>query len=880
MNRLATCLLFLVLWMWLARTAYGQSPFFQSYYLLKKSDLVQVNKIHQDTQGYIWIATNKGLFRSDGTRHLLVDGTSAEAVTALAEDSTGRIWIGSRSGKLAIIEPDLTATPFEPAEGSATAEVSDILFDRAGNLWFATYNDGLYYYAGDRLYRLDDADGLPDIFVYDIEEDADGNIWAGTDGGAVICSLNDRKVTVDVIEYADGLPDNIVRKIKSDGERMLLATQDAGIVFFDRNSRRVTPLVDSDWTFGAVIDMVADDEQVWAATSNAGLIVLDRHSSLLSNYPEAIQAPGTLLKDSEGNIWVGSRSSLVRCFNNFVQYIDAGEGDNVVAVAADASGGIWYALDEGLFHRRTDLRGIAHTTRKLEGTVYEKRKIISLYVDGAGAVWCGFYGEGAIRLDPVTGRVDDFSSKLRNGNVLSINGSGDEIWLATLDGAAMVRSQSGKLIVESIGKPEGLNADYIYQVFPDSRGRIWFASDREGVVMRDERGLHHYSREFGTKAVYGFMEDEHHDIWANVQLDGLYRLENTGFTRQTSDPNVSCVTNTRTGNLIIVHDLGIDIKSTSDSTVRRLGDEVGFEGRKANLNAITTAPDGMIYIGTDNGIVVFSEPSGVMSSPVPRINGLKAFNVSKPLVPGLELSHDENNVTISFLGFWYQNPAGLGFQYRLDGYDLDWIYTKDRNAVYSSLPPGDYTFRVRVSDTDDFSRAADVSLGFTVHPPFWRTTLFYLLIAFVLVIAGYSYIKWRERRLREDKLVLEERVRERTHQIQQKNEEIQAQAEEIKVINENLERRVHERTHELQRKNKALEEYAFINAHNLRSPVASIIGLVNLMSKVDLGPDEKEMIDHMKTSAERLDNVVRSITESIEKGAAYDFSEQDDDGID
>jgi signal transduction histidine kinase len=174
-----------------------------------------------------------------------------------------------------------------------------------------------------------------------------------------------------------------------------------------------------------------------------------------------------------------------------------------------------------------------------------------------------------------------------------------------------------------------------------------------------------------------------------------------------------------------------------------------------------------------------------------------------------------------------------------------------------------------------------VSFSFVINPPFWKTPVFFVLVAVAVVIAGYSYIRWRERSLTADKLMLEEKVRERTSEIQRKNEEIQTQAEEIKAINESLERRVHERTDELQRKNKALEEYAFINAHNLRSPVASILGLINLLSMAKLDRDGVELVNHMKTSAERLDNVVRTITESIEKGDQYDgFDEAGDDGID
>jgi signal transduction histidine kinase len=102
-------------------------------------------------------------------------------------------------------------------------------------------------------------------------------------------------------------------------------------------------------------------------------------------------------------------------------------------------------------------------------------------------------------------------------------------------------------------------------------------------------------------------------------------------------------------------------------------------------------------------------------------------------------------------------------------------------------------------------------------------------------------------------------------EIHLQNEEIQSQAEKIKAINDNLERIVAERTADLQRKNKALEDYAFINAHKLRSPVASILGLVNLAKDLRLDEDGKEILSHLRKSSEQLDDIVNSITKTIEK---------------
>jgi signal transduction histidine kinase len=237
------------------------------------------------------------------------------------------------------------------------------------------------------------------------------------------------------------------------------------------------------------------------------------------------------------------------------------------------------------------------------------------------------------------------------------------------------------------------------------------------------------------------------------------------------------------------------------------------------------------------------------------------------------LPYNENNLTFNFVGLWYQSPESTHFSYKLENYDRDWILTKNTSVTYSKLPPGSYMLKVKVSATEDFSDAKEASLAFIVNPPFWKTPPFYMVCVGLFVVGGYAFIRYRERTLQRDKIVLEAKVRRRTLEVQRQNDEIQAQneeimaqAEEIKGINENLELLVQERTTELERKNKALEEYAFINAHKLRSPVASILGLINLISKTHLDDDGKEINKRLKQSAEELDDIVRSITKAIEKG--------------
>jgi tetratricopeptide (TPR) repeat protein len=98
---------------------------------------------------------------------------------------------------------------------------------------------------------------------------------------------------------------------------------------------------------------------------------------------------------------------------------------------------------------------------------------------------------------------------------------------------------------------------------------------------------------------------------------------------------------------------------------------------------------------------------------------------------------------------------------------------------------------------------------------------------------------------------------------------LRQQSKEIALMNEGLEQRVIERTEALETQNKKLIEYAFINAHVLRSPVSKIMGLVNLM-EVDKTADPIEMIAYLKKSCSELDTVVQKITIALEEGESLD----------
>ncbi len=94
--------------------------------------------------------------------------------------------------------------------------------------------------------------------------------------------------------------------------------------------------------------------------------------------------------------------------------------------------------------------------------------------------------------------------------------------------------------------------------------------------------------------------------------------------------------------------------------------------------------------------------------------------------------------------------------------------------------------------------------------------------------------------------------------------------EEIKKMNNLLEERVRERTVALEEKNKYLAEYAFINSHLLRGPVCRLLGLIQLLSYTDFSEADSELLCYLRMAGEEIDTVVGKINMAIEKGSYFD----------
>ena len=195
----------------------AQVPHFVSHDFEVQYD-VSLNCIAQDKRGFIWLGTDEGLFRYDGTSYKQISApdTDSQSVTAITCGESETIWIGLASGKILLVDNSDKLVSWLPEEGLPSHPITGILEDLNGRLWISTYGEGVYVNDDGRLFNFDVQDGIIENQIYAMALDSLGKIWLATDNGISICRFMDRKKEVHNLNLADGLLDEIVYTLYAD----------------------------------------------------------------------------------------------------------------------------------------------------------------------------------------------------------------------------------------------------------------------------------------------------------------------------------------------------------------------------------------------------------------------------------------------------------------------------------------------------------------------------------------------------------------------------------------------------------------------------------------------------------------------------------------
>ena len=790
---------------------------FRNYRLERGQEGTLANNFIRDLElapdGSLWVATDGGgvsrwdpqTDRFTTWRHDAADSKtlSSDRIRTLAAAADGTIWIGTRENGLDRLDPKtgefvhLAHDPDNPGSLSNN-EVFDIAIAPDGALWIGTLS-GLNRIDPESLEIerfTDELVGMPgteDDYIRTLTFDADGLLWIGThDAGLCTLNIETREVTQNVADpdVPESLPGNQINALYIDSADRLWIGTEAGL------SLRL-PNHDTFQTFAhdgsdpltlgdnGVFSIFQDRGDVlWVGTRIGGVSKWNPRSWSFGHVSlETASADGgaanitAFTKPAEDEVWVGTfgdgilvadgYGDIVRRIVHDPENPESLGDDRVMTLMTDAGGSVWAGT------MRSGLNRIDPVTGLVERFVNDPEDPASLAANGVmslleastGHIWVGTFGGGVSRLDRETGRFDNFShvpgdeTTLNNPRATSLAESPTGIVFVGTDGGGLnvfdPETSNWQAMQHDPANAASLSSNTVYALHFDANGRLWVAS-RAGIdlLVPDRRSDYGYSvtplrgaAKLPRSDVFGVQSDTNGSIWLST-TNGLVSLQPEG------------------------------------GTVRNFHTEHGLQGEEFNFGASYRAPDGTIFFGGSGGYNRFQAENLEFNKMPPPIvlTGLSVMNepvdwaVATDVTRALELGYSDNIVTFDVAALDYAAPEKNLYAYRLDGFDARWNdLGNDRRITYTNLDGGDYTLRVKASNSDGVWNESSFSIPVSVaHPP-WRTWWAYL--GYLLAVALVVFYFWnrQQQKLRREfeySRRLEHEVKERTKLLDRRNSEL------------------------------------------------------------------------------------------------------------
>ncbi len=803
-----------------------------------------VSWITQDRTGFLWLATENGLFRYDGYTftHYQSDPYSPRSLSndillTVCTDRQGQVWSGSFNG-LNQYHPDrddFTRHYPDPAVTmSPTGNfIHRIAEDRKGTLWLATVGG---------LYRLDPGAGKParfapgepglsNSYVRSLLVDRRGSVWAGTERGLNRIDLPSGKVTQYLHDPDNlfSLSNNVVRSLYEDRQGNIWVGTEGGLNQLDPATGacrryRPDPARPGSLSSDTVLSVLEDDAGcLWVGTWN-GLNRREPGQQAFRAYYHDPADPGSmggntitaLFADRTGTLWVGTNQGVVRLTvdaSGFRRYFYSPASTksvdySVTALLEEDPGIYWLGTSKYLVRFDKARNGYRRYTLPNEPLC---RNVNALAKDKSGTLWIGTF-EGLFALRAGTDQITAFTH-LISDDIWAMHTSRDgTLWIGTVNGLYQYDPGRGRLagFRHDPGDPNSLSNNEVGNLLEDRRGNLWVGTARGGLnrLDRNTGRFYHYRHRPGDPAslssdtVTSLLEDTRGDLWVGTgkalnRLDGKRGV----FRRYLERHAIAGILEDNHRNLWLCYRDGISRLTIRTGACKDYGAVNGLQSQQYNSDCLRSTGGELLFAGA-NGLTVF-HPDSVRDAPCtslpPVITGFYLFN--KRVSPGgkmlpkniaevreIALSYEQFIFAFEFSALHFGHADKSQYAYKLEGFEKEWNYTGNRRyAAYSNVPAGrTYTFRVKAADDGGGWHTPETAIRVRITPPFWQTPWFRAALAASLLGGVGLVYRVREGQHRRQRRELEEQVALRTVQISRQKEHIEQQAAEIDRINQLL----------------------------------------------------------------------------------------------
>ncbi|MCX7611944.1 MAG: ATP-binding protein, partial [Ignavibacterium sp.] len=649
----------------------------------------------------------------------------------------------------------------------SSMHIQTMIISRSGKFWIGTW-EGLIQLDIENqsfeLYSSKNKNGkaISGEMIFNLAEDNYGNIYClSADGGLSVYLNSEKKFKIFKSNPYDknSIPSNRLMSVLIDkNEKVWIGTFDKGLIYFDpikQTFKSVThnPSLESSLSIGAVMCLFEDKfGGIWIGTGGGGVnhyVPSNQnfiHYKYIPNSRKSI-SPNPILaicEDRDGNLYVGSdggglnfKSKNSDEFQNFLQAPKFGS-NAISAIYEDRKGNIWIGIDPGFNSKSGVLMKFNKNSKSFSHEDNVKIKIGGIFAileDRFGELWIATYSDGLHRYNPNTKteivykNVSEDTTSISSNSVTSIyedrNGN---LWFGTIASGLNLFNREKNLFIRFVNNP------------------------------KDKSSL-------SSNSIWCITEDEFRNIWIGTWGGGLNKLErkSNSFVRYTTDDGLPSniiygILEDTSGNLWISTNKGLSRFDTRNSTFRNYDKSDGLLIYEFSSGAYFKTKDGRFYFGGKNGLICFHPSQLIENDLIPNvvITDFKIFDKSFfyeksiPLLNEVKLNYDQNFITIEFASLDFTSPKKNKYEFILEGVDENWVSLSGRNfASYTKLSDGEYTFKVRGSNSSGIFNPNETLLKIIITPPFWKTWWFSSLIILVFLLLIYLLHKYRLNKLLE-----------------------------------------------------------------------------------------------------------------------------------
>jgi signal transduction histidine kinase/ligand-binding sensor domain-containing protein len=647
------------------------------------------------------------------------DGLPNDSIGLINQDRRGNLWISTLGGLARFDGKEFTAYTLK--DGLPSSSVVSFHESNDGNLWFGT-SSGLALFKDNSFITYTTSAGLSNNMIWSIEEDDAGNLWLGTDRG--LNRFKNGQFTFYTTQ--DGLPDNSVLTIHKDRNAALWLVTPGGLARM--KDGKLSAYTTREGLSSNVVRAIYEDREgsLWIGTEAGGLDLFK--DTKFITYTARDGLPDDMVwavcEGRDGSVWIGSQGGLSRLKDGKLATYTTSDGlpSNIVrSVCEDRQGGIWVGTPSGLAQFK-DGRFVSYTIQ--DGL--SSNAVWSIHEDRRGIIWIGTLA-GLTQISGGKFRVYTTQHGLSADSVLSVQSdSQDNIWIGTRDGG-LNRFSGGRFTTYSVR--EGLSDNSVRSIYEDKDGALWIGTRRGGLNRLKDGKLAAITTKDGLldDCVYQVLEDTKGNLWMS-SAKGIFRASRDELN-DFADGRIRAVTCISYG--------------TADGMRSREcngGQPAGWRSR-----------DGKLWFPTIKGVAVIDPEQIKINETPPPVVLEKVLVDNHPLdyAERAELPAGTDRLEFQYAGLSFVAPEMTRFKYRLEGYDKEWIDAgAGRAAYYTSIPPGNYTFRVMASNNDGVWNEAGVSFAFYLKPHFHQTRWFYILLAAAMGLLGWALYRLRIRQVK------------------------------------------------------------------------------------------------------------------------------------